>query len=174
MSRAPLYRENVGVVVFNRRGRVWLGRRAHTQGAHSWQFPQGGVDSGEDLEAAARRELFEETGIRSVSLLGRIEDWITYDFPKGYRGSKAARGFRGQKQAWFAFLFEGDDREVDLTAVPPQEFEEWRWADIAETPALVVDFKRDAYLKVVEAFAPLAAARAGRPSLIGRLKAWLG
>lgn len=163
MSSDSLYRENVGVVVFDRRGRVWLGRRAHTQGAHSWQFPQGGVDRGEDLEAAARRELFEETGIRSVSLLGRVEDWITYDFPEGYRGSKAARGFRGQKQAWFAFLFEGDDAEVDLTAVPPQEFEEWRWADIGEAPELVVEFKRDAYLKVLAAFAPLAVERGAAP-----------
>lgn len=156
MNDPALYRENVGVVVFNRDGKVWLGRRVHTQGMHSWQFPQGGVDAGEDLEAAARRELYEETGIRSVSLLARTEGWIHYDFPPGFTGSKAARGFKGQRQAWFAFLFEGDDSEVDLTAVPPQEFEAWRWADIDEAPDLVIDFKRDAYLQVIEAFAPLA------------------
>jgi putative (di)nucleoside polyphosphate hydrolase len=157
-----LYRENVGVVVFNRDGKVWLGRRIHTQGMHSWQFPQGGVDPGEDLEAAARRELYEETGIRSVSLLAQSEGWIHYDFPPGFTGSKAARGFKGQRQAWFAFLFEGDDAEVDLTAVPPQEFQEWRWADIDEAPDLVIDFKRDAYLRVIELFAPLAVERAAQ------------
>ncbi len=172
MTDVPLYRENVGVVVFNREGRVWLGRRFHTQGMHSWQFPQGGVDPGEDLQAAARRELYEETGIKSVSLLGRIEDWIAYDFPPGFTGSKAAKGYRGQKQAWFAFLFEGKDSEVDLTAIPPQEFEEWRWADIAEAPDLVIEFKRDAYLKVIEAFSHLAVKR-GEPSLLDRLKGLL-
>jgi putative (di)nucleoside polyphosphate hydrolase len=172
VSDTPLYRENVGIVVFNRQGRVWLGRRFHTQGMHSWQFPQGGVDAGEDLEAAARRELYEETGIRSIRTLGRIDDWISYDFPPGFTGSKAAKGYRGQKQAWFAFLFEGKDSEVDLTAVPPQEFEAWRWADIAEAPDLVIEFKRDAYLKVIAAFAPLAVRRA-RPSALARLTAWL-
>ena len=150
------YRENVGIVVFNHEGRAWLGRRIHTQGNHSWQFPQGGVDPGEDLESAARRELYEETGIRSVSLLARADGWITYDFPPGFQGSKVAKGFRGQRQAWFAFRFEGDDSEVNLTAVPPQEFQEWRWADLHEAPDLVVDFKRDAYLKVIQAFGALA------------------
>ena len=177
MNETPLYRENVGVVVFDRQGRVWLGRRFHTQGMHSWQFPQGGVDPGEDLEAAARRELYEETGLRSISLLARASDWISYDFPPGFNGSKAAKGYRGQRQAWFAFLFEGDDSEVDLTAVPPQEFQEWRWADIAEAPDLVIDFKRDAYLKVLAEFAPLAVPRPAperAAGLLDRLKSFLG
>ncbi len=158
MSEPGPYRENVGAVVFNREGRVWLGRRIHTQGMHSWQFPQGGVDPGEDLEAAALRELYEETGIRSVIPLARAEGWITYDFPEGFGGSKSARGYRGQTQAWFAFRFTGEDSEVDLTAVPPQEFEAWRWADIAEAPELVIPFKREAYLQVIAAFGGLARA----------------
>ncbi len=155
MSEGP-YRENVGIVVFNRDGRVWLGRRIRTQGSHTWQFPQGGVDPGEDLEAAALRELYEETGIRSVTRLGRTEGWIAYDFPEGFGGTKAAKGFRGQKQAWFAYRFTGEDTEIDLTAVPPQEFADWRWADIAETADLVVPFKREAYLQVITAFARFA------------------
>lgn len=150
------YRENVGIVVFNREGRVWLGKRARSRGEFAWQFPQGGVDAGEDLEVAARRELYEETGLRSVRLLARIEDWIAYDFPPDFQGSKKARGYRGQRQAWFAFLFEGDDAEVDLAAVPPQEFEAWRWAELHETADLVVPFKRAAYRQVIAAFAPVA------------------
>ena len=105
------YRPNVGVVLFDRRGLAWLGRRAGTRGPFNWQFPQGGVDDGEDLEAAAR----------SVSLLGRTHDWICYDFPAGWTGSKAQKGWRGQKQMWFAFRFEGWDREVDLNAEQPPE-----------------------------------------------------
>src|SRR5882757_7341471 len=108
-----LYRPNVGVVLFDRDGRVWLGRRCKTEGPYSWQFPQGGVDDGEDLYAAALRELHEETGVTSVSLLGRTEDWIAYDFPRGWSGSKAQKGWKGQKQVWFAFRFDGKDSEID-------------------------------------------------------------
>jgi putative (di)nucleoside polyphosphate hydrolase len=157
VSDPGTYRDNVGIVVFDRRGRVWLGKRTGARHPHNWQFPQGGVDAGEDLEAAARRELHEETGISSVSLIARAEEWIAYDFPPDFQGSKKARGFRGQRQAWFAFRFEGDDGEVDLSAHPPAEFEDWRWADLAEAADLVVPFKREAYLKVVQAFAPYAA-----------------
>lgn len=151
------YRPNVGVVVFNQAGLVWLGRRVGTEGPFSWQFPQGGVDEGEDLLAAAKRELVEETGITSVSLLARTDGWLTYDFPQGYRGSKASRGFRGQAQVWFAFRFEGDDSEVDLAAYPPIEFGDWRWGRLEEAADLVVPFKREAYLQVVAAFGEFAA-----------------
>jgi len=152
-----LYRPNVGVVVFCRRGRVWLGRRAHTDGPHNWQFPQGGVDDGEDLEAAARRELHEETGIASVELLGRTEDWLCYDFPPGWNGSKAQRGWRGQKQVWFAYRFTGADDEVNLQIHQQPEFDSWRWARLEETPELVIPFKRPTYEHVAQAFATYAA-----------------
>jgi putative (di)nucleoside polyphosphate hydrolase len=151
-----LYRPNVGVVVFNGEGRVWLGKRAGWSGPHTWQFPQGGVDPGEDWEAAARRELQEETGIRSVALLGRTEDWIVYDFPAEARGAKVARGYQGQKQKWFAFRFTGEESEIDLEGHHQIEFEAWRWARLGEVSDLVVPFKRRAYETVVEAFRAFA------------------
>jgi putative (di)nucleoside polyphosphate hydrolase len=151
-----LYRPNVGVVVFDRAGRVWLGQRAGAPGPHNWQFPQGGVDDGEDLEAAARRELHEETGIASVELLGRTEDWLCYDFPPGWTGSKAMRGWRGQKQVWFAYRFTGEDGEVNLGLHHPPEFQDWRWASLDETPHIVIPFKRATYDHIVQAFAPYA------------------
>ena len=153
-----LYRPNVGVVLFHPDGRVWLGRRVSTPGPHNWQFPQGGVDPGEDLEAAARRELFEETGATRIALLGRTEGWVAYDFPPGHGGSKALRGWKGQKQVWFAFRFEGTDGDFDLTAHGPPEFDAWRWALLEEAAELIVPFKRAAYERVVEAFGTFAAA----------------
>ena len=150
------YRPNVGLVVFNRDGLVWLGRRARTEGPDNWQFPQGGVDAGEELEAAARRELQEETGITSVTWLAETEGWIVYDFPPGYGGSKAARGFMGQRQKWFAYRFDGDDSEVNLDSHDEIEFDGWRWAKLEEAMDRIVGFKRASYAKVIEAFAPLA------------------
>jgi putative (di)nucleoside polyphosphate hydrolase len=169
-----LYRPNVGIVLFNPDGKVWFGRRAGTDAPHNWQFPQGGVDPGEELYDAALRELHEETGVRSASLLGRTEDWLTYDFPKGWTGAKAMRGWRGQKQVWFALRFEGQDSEVNLAQHAPPEFDAWRWADLEETVDLVVPFKRAAYAQVIAAFRRFAAPKAPETPSRRQSITWLG
>ncbi|MGE5566727.1 MAG: RNA pyrophosphohydrolase [Parcubacteria group bacterium] len=153
----PNHRPNVGVVLFHPDGRVWFGRRAGTPGPYNWQFPQGGVDDGEDLFAAALRELEEETGVTSVAFLARTEGWIAYDFPLDYQGRKVARGWKGQKQAWFALRFTGEESEIRLDHHHDIEFDAWRWGRLDEAPELVIPFKKAAYEKVVEAFRPLAA-----------------
>jgi putative (di)nucleoside polyphosphate hydrolase len=157
MTDLDQYRSNVGIVLFHPDGRVWLGKRAETPEPHNWQFPQGGVDAGEDLETAARRELAEETGARTVSYLGRTDGWVTYDYPDAFKGRKASRGFRGQKQVWFAFRFDGEEAEFDLGGHHEPEFDTWRWGYLAEAPELIVPFKRSAYETVVRAFAAFAA-----------------
>lgn len=153
------HRPNVGVVLFNAEGRVWYGRRAGMTEGHAWQFPQGGVDPGEDLEAAARRELEEETGVTSAELLARTDGWIVYDFPEALKAQHRRDGRKpwdGQRQVWFAFRFTGDEAEIALDRHAEIEFDAWRWGRLEEAPDLIVPFKRDAYEAVVSAFRSLA------------------
>lgn len=159
------YRPCVGIMVLNRDGLVWAGRRiaeddSEMAGATNlWQMPQGGIDAGEDPLPAARRELFEETGMRSVSLLAEAPRWIDYDLPREVLGIALKGKFRGQTQKWFAFRFEGDESEIAINPPPgghTPEFDAWAWKPMAELPDLIVPFKRKVYEDVVAAFRHLA------------------
>ena len=156
------HRPCVGVMVFNPQDLVFVGRRAHRPGAsegqgHWWQMPQGGVDEGETLIEAAKRELWEETGILSANFVAQTEGWLFYDLPPELIGVAWEGRYRGQKQMWFAARFEGDESEIDLEPRPDHraEFDAWRWVPMAEVPRLVVPFKRRVYRQVAAAFAPL-------------------
>ena len=84
------YRPCAGMMVLNKEGRAFIGRRVdgpeHVDNVHVWQMPQGGIDEGEDPYPAALRELYEETNIRSVEKIGEIKDWLIYDIPRSIVG----------------------------------------------------------------------------------------
>jgi putative (di)nucleoside polyphosphate hydrolase len=161
---APGYRPCVGIAVINREGLVWVGRRADAPGEEEgrgawWQMPQGGIDADEDPAAAALRELIEETGMRTVTILGETEEWLRYDLPEHLVGKSWGGRYRGQEQKWFAVRFLGEESEIDITPTGPDlkpEFTEWRWVPLADVADLIVPFKREVYLQVIEAFAPYA------------------
>ena len=116
------YRACVGMMVLNRDGLVFIGRRLsgpeHVDATHSWQMPQGGVDEGEDTYKAALRELEEETSIRSVEKLAEVPEWLSYDIPREIVGEAWKGRFRGQKQKWYALRFIGQDAEIDIASPP--------------------------------------------------------
>ena len=159
------YRPCVGIMVLNRQGLVWAGHRIpignseYDGSPQLWQMPQGGIDRGEDPLPAAHRELYEETGMRSVSLLAEAPNWINYDLPPHMMGVGLKGKFRGQTQRWFAFRFEGDDSEIAINPPPgghEPEFDQWAWKPMHELPELIVPFKRKVYEEVVAAFRHLA------------------
>ena len=152
------YRPCVGVMMVNTAGKVFVAERldskhgtGHTAGY--WQMPQGGIDEGEKPKAAAKRELWEETGIRvkDVTLLGSVEDWLYYDFPPEHQGPKS-RGWMGQRQKWFAFRYHGNEKKIDLKSHGPQEFSKWKWAELSDAPKLIVPFKRKVYDDILAMF----------------------
>jgi putative (di)nucleoside polyphosphate hydrolase len=149
------YRRCVGVMLLNRDGLVFVGRRIDREANETWQMPQGGVDVGENLVDAARRELAEETGIAQAELLAEAPEWLSYDLPPHLMGVALKGKYRGQTQKWFAMRFLGRDADIDLNAHEP-EFDAWRWVSMPELPALIVPFKRQVYLDVVAAFRHLA------------------
>lgn len=144
------YRKNVGVVVFNKEGKVLLCVR-NDQVEDCWQFPQGGIEEGESIKVAAERELYEETGIKSVQLAAQMVDPLRYDFPIDFK-----LPFRGQEQYWVLFYFTGNNDEINFNVNPEEiEFRNYRWDDITIAPKLIVDFKKDVYQKVVNFFDPI-------------------
>lgn len=156
------YRPCVGIMVLNAEGLVWVGKRLennaheeHEKSPYRWQMPQGGIDKGEDPQAASLRELYEETGISSVKLLAKTFGWLKYDLPDDLIGIGLKGKWRGQKQKWYAYRFEGNDSEIQIN--PPvtgekAEFETWDWKEMRELPDLIVPFKRKLYQDVVTEF----------------------
>ena len=153
------YRRNVGVIVFNPHGQVWLGHRFGETGPNCWQFPQGGMDKGEKAKAAAKRELFEETGLiaENMDYLGKHKGWLYYDLPaEVFARRKKLNRYKGQRQKWFAYRYYGDGSDVDLKAHGEQEFSDWKWADLNSVADTVVPFKRDVYEQLIITFSPFA------------------
>ncbi|MFL2890218.1 MAG: RNA pyrophosphohydrolase [Pelagibacteraceae bacterium] len=144
--KLPL-RTGVGIVVLNSKNKVFVAKRKDNP-IDKWQMPQGGVDNGESLLAAMKRELMEETSISNIKILKEVDYWMEYKLPKRLIGIIWKGKYSGQKQKWFIVRFLGKDSEINIKTKNP-EFIEWKWIKIKELPEVIVDFKKKVYEKVV-------------------------
>ena len=143
------YRNGVGIMIFNDQKKIFVGKRIDNQEA--WQMPQGGVDRDEDFETAAKRELFEETGIQSIRIVQSSKQEFIYDLPNHLLGKIWKGKYKGQKQKWFLMKFLGPDSEINISQKHP-EFNEWKWVDLDELPRLIVPFKKKLYESIIKEF----------------------
>ena len=159
------YRKGVGLCLFNAQGLVLMAERRDRRG--SWQMPQGGVNKEEDTAVAALREMKEEIGTDNAKIIFKLPDLLRYEFPDWLQHRRMDQGgvfrgkYRGQEQEWYALRFLGQDGEIDLSGEHEPEFPEfvaWKWVELAETPEMIVPFKKHVYDRVAEGFASLAEA----------------
>ena len=147
MQKLPM-RNGVGVIVLNNENKVFVGKRKDNP-VDKWQMPQGGVDIGESYLSAMKRELYEETSIKSIEILKEINGFFEYELPKNLVGIIWKGKFRGQKQKWFITRFIGNENEINLQT-ENQEFIEWKWIIPDELPRTIVDFKKKMYVELLE------------------------
>jgi putative (di)nucleoside polyphosphate hydrolase len=141
-------RIGVGIILLNNKNLVFVGKRKDNPG-DKWQMPQGGVDDGEDFITAMKRELHEETRIKKIKIIKEIKQMYEYELPERLIGIIWKGKFRGQSQKWFITKFMGNDNEIDLNTKHP-EFIEWKWIDINLLPKVIVEFKKDLYLRLLK------------------------
>ena len=140
-------RKGVGIIVLNKKNQVFVGKRKDNPN-DKWQMPQGGVDEREDNFAAMQRELFEETSIKNIKIIKEIDNVYEYELPENLVGIIWKGKFRGQKQKWFITRFLGQDNEINLDTKHP-EFIQWKWLNPKKLPEVIVDFKKNLYLKLL-------------------------
>jgi len=146
-SQLPL-RIGVGIILLNHENKILVGKRIDNP-KNFWQMPQGGVDENENFLQAAKRELEEETGVKSIELIKEIDGWLKYDLPKNLLGKIWKGKYRGQRQKWFVMKFLGKNNEINVKTKNP-EFSSWKWIEPKDLPKIAVAFKVDVYKKILK------------------------
>ena len=149
MSKNPSkYRLNVAAFVLNPEGRILCCERSDRRGA--WQLPQGGIEDGETTEEALFRELREEILTDGISVLGRLDAPIRYDWPEHLH----QRGFAGQEQHYF--LVRLNERGLnEFKGEPSEEFGSFDWVGSAEFTSRCEGFKAEAYRIALRLFSEM-------------------
>lgn len=150
------YRPNVGAMIFNHKGQIFVGLRHDLAKEGIWSFPQGGIDKGENPEQALYRELQDELGCNQFTILDEYPEWLSYDLPPHLIGKSFGGKYRGQTQKWFAVRFSGKDEDIRFDMQKEQEFDDWKWIALSELSNLKTGFKHDLYEKLAKYFASYA------------------
>jgi putative (di)nucleoside polyphosphate hydrolase len=147
------FRLNVGIILLNAQGQVFLAKRIGKRNA--WQFPQGGIKESETLKEAMFRELGEETGLAAedVEVMGITRHWLYYRLPIHLRQARSKPTCIGQKQKWFLLRLIGDESHIRFDHTDAPEFDDWRWVDYWQPVKQVIAFKRAVYRKALSEFA---------------------
>ena len=145
-KKALPLRIGVGAIVLNNKNKILVGKRKDNP-VNKWQMPQGGVNKDENFITAMKRELDEETSIKNIKIIKKLDGWFQYELPKNLLGIVWQGKFRGQKQKWFVVRFTGDESEINLKTKHP-EFIEWKWIEVDDLTKVIVDFKKDVYKKL--------------------------
>ena len=140
-------RQGVGVIILNNQNKIFVGKRKDNP-VDKWQMPQGGIDQGEDHLTAMKRELYEETSIKSIEVIKELEGYYEYMLPKNLVGVIWKGKFKGQRQKWFVTKFVGNEEEINLNTKNP-EFIEWKWIIADELPNVIVNFKKEMYQRIL-------------------------
>ena len=140
-------RQGVGVIILNNQNKIFVGKRKDNP-VDKWQMPQGGIDQGEDHLTAMKRELYEETSIKSIEVIKELEGYYEYMLPENLVGVIWKGKFKGQRQKWFVTKFVGNEKEINLNTKNP-EFIEWKWIIADELPNVIVKFKKEMYQKIL-------------------------
>ena len=140
-------RQGVGVIILNNQNKIFVGKRKDNP-VDKWQMPQGGIDQGEDHLTAMKRELYEETSIKSIEVIKELEGYYEYMLPENLVGVIWKGKFKGQRQKWFVTKFVGNEKEINLNTKNP-EFIEWKWIIADELPNVIVNFKKEMYQKIL-------------------------
>ena len=144
-KQLPL-RSGVGIILLNHKNKVFVGKRVDNP-KNFWQMPQGGVDQNESFLRAAKRELEEETSVKSVEIIKEVNELFIYELPENLLGKVLEGKYRGQKQKWFIMKFVGKNKEINVKTKNP-EFLDWKWIDISKLSFIAVSFKIELYKRL--------------------------
>lgn len=144
------YRPGVGMMILNDKLEVFVGKRIDTK-TEAWQMPQGGIDDGENPSESVLREMREEIGTDKAEIISETKQWYHYDLPFYLIGKLWNGRYRGQRQKWYLLKYFGNDQDINIESEHP-EFSIWKWVKIEELPQIIVPFKKNLYISVMEEF----------------------
>jgi putative (di)nucleoside polyphosphate hydrolase len=150
MSKNALYRPNVAMIILSSeyplKKEVFIAQRNDL--TDIWQFPQGGIDEGEEVKEALFREMEEEIGTTAAEIVAEYPEWISYDFPE--KIAKKMKPYKGQTQRYFLLKLK-EDAKIDLATKHP-EFISYKFVKLDDVLDFTAHFKKPVYKTVLDYF----------------------